>query len=411
MSFPRTMDCANHLNNMILSRHNSLVILIAVLGLSAVLMLGWHNSNKLESCDGDGVNRQKCFAEQIEMALSAKGIDAAFDTLIVFSKKDTNFATACHGNVHDLGKVAYKRFALGEKIEYTRKMSYCGYGFFHGFAEELFVETGNLDKAIAFCKSLDGNLRGSASGGTTACFHGMGHGAVDGSDPNAWGDPTKMIQSAMELCKQLPKEHSAEYVCNAGAYNSLEILSTDEKYRLKALAEDPYAFCNSQPRTRRDACYVNMIPAVLRITKDDVREATRYILPRITYPNDLTIDDDFRVDAMVILGLFHEFIRLSFGHPEAIAKGIALCHEFSSDRLRLACVAGLSGGHMKYDTPESAYENWVVFCGSSLLREDEKQACFQYVLSKIHLWYDDARAKTICQSVPEQYQSYCKIRS
>ncbi len=396
---------------MILSRHKFLSILIAVLGLFAVLILGWQvPAAPLKSCDGAGVNRQQCFAEQIEMALSTKGLDAAFDALIVFSKQDVNFATACHGNVHDLGKAAYKRFSLGEKIVYTQKMSYCGYGFFHGFVEELFAETGNLNKAISFCKSLGENLDGAATGGTTACFHGIGHGAVDGSDPNAWGNPSMMIRPAMELCKQLPKEQYAEYVCNAGVYNSLEIFSTDAKYRLKALAEDPYVFCNSEPHTRRDACYVNMIPAVLRITKDDVRVATSYIVPRITNPNDLSVDN-FHVDEMVILGLFHELVRLNFGHPEAIAGGIALCREFSSDRLRLACVSGLAGGYMKYDVPESAYGNWRAFCDNSSLREDERQACFKYVLVRISLWYDEGRAKTICQSVPEQYQWYCKIKS
>ncbi len=396
---------------MILWRHNSLIFFIVALGLSAVLISGWQARDDLfKSCDENGVNRQQCFAEQIEKVLSTKGFDAAFDALIVFSKKDANFATACHGNVHRIGEVAYKSFSLGEKIEYTQKMSYCGYGFFHGFAEALLAETGNLDKAIAFCKSLDGNLNGSASGGTTACFHGIGHGAVDGSDPRVWGDPAMMIQPAMELCKQLPKENYAEYVCNAGAYNSLEILSTDAKYRLKALADDPYAFCNSEPRARREGCYVNMIPAVLRITKDDVSAATGYILLRITNPNDFTVNS-FHVDEMVVLSLFHELVRLNSGDQEKILKGIELCRGLPSDRLHLACVAGLSGGHMKYDAPQGAYENWRAFCDNSLLREDERQSCFKYVLVRISLWYDEGRALRICQSVPEHYQWYCKIKS
>ncbi len=394
---------------MILSRHHYLIILIAALGLSTMLILGWHTrANLLKSCDGGTVNRQQCFAEHIEQILSTKGLDAAFDTLLTFSQQDVSFASACHGNAHELGKVAYRDFVSGTPITSTRKMSYCGYGFFHGFVETMFAERGDVAEVVSFCRSFD-NQTGGVTGGANACFHGIGHGVVDGTDPRSFSNPSAMIRPGMELCARLPDEPVVQYVCRAGAYNSLEILSTDAKYNLKSLADDPYAFCHSEPRTRQDACYVNMIPAVLRITKNDVVEATRYLLPRITHPDDFTVDG-FHVDELVVLGLFHEFVRLNSGDQEKILKGVELCRDLPSDRLHLACIQGLSGGYMKYDTPESAYENWRVFCGSTSLREDERQACFKYVLKRIRLWYDENHATKICNDVPPAYQDFCRIR-
>lgn len=376
--------------------------------LSIVLFLLWSARPNFANCDEAGANRQRCFAEEIDKVLSAKGLDSAFDALVAYSNKDADFATACHGNAHEIGKVAYQLFAKGGEITYTSKMSYCGYGFFHGFVEALLDDTGNLKQAIAFCGSLGSNLKGSVSGGTDACFHGIGHGATDATDPRAWGNLGEMIAPAMELCKQLPKENYADYLCETGAYNSLEILSTDAKYRLKSLTEDPYAFCNSEPRARREGCYTNMIPSVLRLYTDDVGKASGYILPRIIYPDDITIGD-FRIDEMVILSLFQEFLRLHLGQADLAAEGMKLCRGFSSDRLRLACIQGLSGGYMKYDTPETAYKNWLSFCEDAALHEDEQHACFGFVLERISLWYDRPHASAICESVPEQYKSYCKI--
>ena len=218
-----------------------------------------------------------------------------------------------------------------------------------------------------------------------------------------------MIKSGMEFCKQLPQENYAEHLCQTGAYNSLEILSQDPKYKLAELADAPYSFCNSEPRMRREGCYTNMIPAVLRLTKDDVGKSADYILKNIIYPGDLTIDN-FRTDEMVILSLFQEFDRLHFGKPEMTDDGIKLCRRFRSERIRLSCFMGISGGFMKYGAPESAYENWRAFCGNSYLAEDERVACFKYVLPRITLWYDKARAKDICQSLPARYEEYCKIR-
>ncbi|MDP3725914.1 MAG: hypothetical protein Q8R36_01820 [bacterium] len=392
---------------MILKNHNWLLFPVSICATLVVFILLWQSHfPAAATCDETGVNRQQCFAEEIEKVLKTGGLSAAFDALIVFSKQDANFATACHGNVHEIGKAAYYRYADGEKIEYTPKMSYCGYGFFHGFMETLLIETGDFNKAVEFCTSFDENFKSTISGGTNACFHGIGHGAVDGSDPRVWDDPSLMIREAMGLCAQLPKENYAQHLCETGAYNSLEILSQDSKYDLKSLSADPYAFCSHEPRSRRGGCYTNMIPAVLIIFHNDFKKVIQYMLPQITNPDDLTIGNA-RVDEMAILALFHEFIRLYFNKPEEIGNAIELCREFESDRLHFACIQGLSGGHMKYDTPESAYENWRALCENSSLHEDERRACFEHVLSRISLWYESDRAKRICQSVPKQYQNYC----
>ena len=118
--------------------------------------------------------------------------------------------------------------------------------------EELLKATGDYSQAQDFCKYVGVKLAGETTDGEGACYHGIGHGTVDGSDPSAWGDPQKMMQPAMDMClKVAGNDHSQYgklYRCVSGAYNSLEILSADSKYRLTQIQKNPFFICSSQPK-------------------------------------------------------------------------------------------------------------------------------------------------------------------
>ncbi|MEX2008010.1 MAG: hypothetical protein WD850_00725 [Candidatus Spechtbacterales bacterium] len=355
-------------------------------------------------CD-DAANKVACWGERVEYALAGNNVEAAFNVVAELYEKEPQLAGGCHGYAHLIGEKAYDLFSQGYDFELTPKTAYCGYGFFHGFMETLLHTTGDLAEARAFCAYVNEKLRYVSSGAASACNHGIGHGAVDGSDPRAWGDPYAMMKPGMDLCRALAKEDkpsygSPLYLCITGVYNALEILSMDDRYRLEALREDPFAFCEREQVAYQEGCYTNMLPALLRLTNNDVMQSARLVE---AIPEE---GDSYEIRSLVILSLTHEYIRLHMNDANYTEEGIALCRQLA-DRSHLPCIRGLSGGHMKYGKPGEEYVKMIAFCTTPTMRPDERDACFEYVFPLLRLWYPQGKVEEICTRVELPYRSYC----
>jgi len=345
----------------------------------------------------------KCWEDVIEATLKNKGVDAAFD--VVASIYDTH--PDCHGYVHLIGEEAYRLFSQGNEIALTSKTAYCGYGFYHGFMETLLLSSGDMAEARSFCAYVDRQLSAKRSGAANACYHGIGHGTVDGGDPRAWGSIEAMLAPGLEVCRKVSETEFQEYLCATGAFNAIEILSLNRRYEISHLNNDPFSICHTQLPLHKEPCYTNMIPAVLRLTNDDVSEAARYVERTIQRAKDPTIDN-YTVREMVILSLSYEFIRLHLAKDDHVEKGVALCRSFP-EHSRLACFEGLSGGYMKYGKPDEEYKKALAFCKNSLLLEDEQNACYKHLLSRLHNWYSQEQSRQICETVKDVYKDrWCR---
>lgn len=359
--------------------------------------------------DAECSNESACWQEEIKKALDIGGLAAAFDVLADFYSASPAFAADCHGFTHELGKAAYEKFSHGDELDITPKTSYCGYGFYHGFMETLLQTSGDVDEARRFCAYVDEKLSRERSGAATACYHGMGHGVVDGSDPRAWGDAQKMIESGMNMCKRVAETEFQEYLCATGIFNSIEVLARDPKYKITELLGDPFQLCHTQPALYREPCYTNMIPAVLSLAGGDFIKAAQYIEEQIQYADEPTIDG-FTNREMVVLSLFHEFMRGNIDTPDYAARGVALCRSLL-EHSRLPCVEGITDGHMKYGKPGYEYEQVFVFCSYEELRPDEKDICYKHILTRLPIWYGKEGQVRICknENIPEAYKAYCNL--
>lgn len=362
-----------------------------------------NSQDSRDKCLDDG-GKIQCWQELLNKTMEEEGLPKTFDLLAELYSKDQLFATECHSFVHEIGKYAYGKFKVGESFELNSKTSYCGYGFYHGFMETLLQTTGNIKQAQDFCKYVGKKLAGETLDGEGACYHGIGHGAVDGGDPTSWGKPEEMILASLKICKSLAGDDHTQYGkmyrCVSGAYNALEILSMDKKYKLPQIQKDPFYICPSQPEEYRQACYTNMIPALLRLTKNNLVESEKYI-EKISDSRG----DYFK--SPIVSDLYHEFIRLNLNQFEYNKKeGIKQCHSFR-DPFRLSCVEGLSGGHMKYGDPDKAYVKGLAFCSTSELKDDERNVCYNSILSRLRIWYSKEKSREICQNVQKEFQKYC----
>jgi|GEM_PF-2074575 len=364
---------------------------------------------------GDDITRCKneaaknlCYRDLVNAAYEKKGLPKAFDRIAELAEADAEFAGDCHGNVHELGDFAYEDFKDGRDVEFTPKASYCGYGFYHGFMERLLQETGDAASGRELCLSLGEKLFAESIDTAGACFHGIGHGTVDGSDPTKWGNPDGMIAAALNLCESVTsglqpgvEQNGPLYRCVTGAYNSLEILSHNQKYRLYELEAKPLTFCATQPEPYRKGCYTNLLLGVMHNTHNDFGSVVKEIL-------EAKNEDPLFVDTgALVTDLFHEYVRLHFADADqGINSGITMCAALSRE-LFAPCVEGLSGGYMKYGAPTKEYEGIFSLCTSDKLDIDTKEGCYAFGLSRLRNLYSEAKMASICAIAPAPYQKYC----
>ena len=349
---------------------------------------------------------QQCWEKQILETLSTRGVRASFDSIVSLSQTEPNFANDCHGLSHLIGKKAYAQYVAKENFELTPATALCGYGFFHGFMETMLLTTGNIDEAKNFCELVDEKLKGQASAAATACYHGIGHGAIDGGDQRTWGNVEAMMEPGFKLCKAFSQSILQTYLCETGVFNAVEILSSDPKYGLQEFRKDPFLMCNKQPVSRREGCYANMMPIVFQNKNNDFQAVMDYVNERMI-DNDVLAIDGNTVNDLTTIGIMFEYIRIHGKEPDHMEKGIAFCRQQKEDD-KLACIAGLSGGYIKYGEPGKEYVKNLEFCALPLLTDPERDSCYKYTLPRMSSRYNPTDTQMICSQVPVNYRNkYC----
>ncbi len=350
----------------------------------------------------------QCWEKMMLDTLDRDGVEAALNQVLYLSETEPLFLNDCHGYSHLIGEKAYELYAEHRNFDLTPATALCGYGFYHGFMEQLLLTTGDIDEAREFCRVVDEKLRGKASAAATACFHGTGHGAIDGSDPTTWGNPNAMMEPGFKVCGLLAQNELETYLCETGVFNAIEILAMDPKYQITELRQHPFEFCNKQTLARREACYSNMIPVVLDLTDDDFKKAAAYINEHMIDNNETAIDGH-TINDMVTLGLMFEYIRVYGEKPDYAQTGIALCRSFPQED-HLPCIEGLSGGHIKYGEPGIEYIQNLAFCELPELTPEERDSCYSYTLPRMGSRYDQETTQMICDQVAAEYRNkYCLL--
>ncbi len=385
------------------------IISLGALALMLLFLSPITTSDPFSSCrELPADERPWCLQNRIETPARAGDFESAFARLAYAYESDQNFARDCHGSAHALGSVAYEQFKNGARVNPTKLSSYCGYGFYHGLMEKVLLNTGGTTEAVLFCKDVGMELRDSAPDAEGACYHGIGHGVVDGSDPRVWGDPSALVEAGITLCEGVvgglldePPLRGPLYRCVSGAYNSLEILSQNSKHKLQALANNPFGFCSTQRKEYHEACFTNMLPAMLRLRSENFSA----IVGDIASVSILTNKER----SGLVTDLFHERIRL-FGADDLATQreGVTLCRSLP-EVFSLPCIEGLAGGELKYGEPTKEYAGLLALCGGDLSVR-EREVCYRYGLSRLGNLYSREKKEGICRDLPQDVQSYCYPR-
>lgn len=339
----------------------------------------------------DSSKKQECWQDEMESTLNSAGLNQAFILMDQLFQTEPDFAAECHGFAHLLGEKAYSVFASNQQFNLPNKTSYCGYGFYHGFMEQLLHNKGSLDQAKAFCKYAGDKLKETNQDAEGACYHGIGHGAVeDVTDPKLFGKPQAIIQSSLDLCEQVSGSEDRLFRCVSGVFNALEIVTSAGRYNLSLNREDPLSICRTQPEKYKRSCYTQMVVAVMNVTGNDFQKSAQIL--------DTIPEDEWATESLS--GLIVELVRL--GKTE-YQETINFCRQLPP-RFYLPCIIGFGEGFLKYGPPQTEYIKAVDFCSSTLLTDEEKKACFGRILSILRIWYTKEKAQSICKSVEEKYQ-------
>ena len=363
-------------------------VIFVLLALAAFLHI-WRPQTTLAQhiarCDGEGTRKQQCYGELVLSEANAKGIGAGLDALGALYVHDQEFASYCHGNTHELGKMAYTYFVAGKDISLSPKTSYCGFGFFHGFIEELMSESGDLSQARKFCEYVDSKLQSELKGTSFACYHGIGHGVVDGTDTAKWGNASLFIADGLRICETLGDTDQHSERCASGVFNALAIAYMDPKYRLSANPKDPFAICRLQDKPIvRKACYDQMNGYV------DGTSATFRDALNVTYK---TAEAAYAEVAIHSVAAYESINALAMGGD--LLTYVKDCGTLP-ENLSTQCAQGFAEGLIETGKPGAEYVSAIDACARS---GTLAHTCFHGVATSVHDRLPGAQQDAACTEI------------
>lgn len=363
-----------------------------------IIVLDYRGAVVKTACTSANRESASCFEADVKDVLKERGLEAALNEMARLYEKVPGFKDSCHSVSHTLGEEAYRIYEKDGTLELTGKTSYCGFGFYHGFMEAMLQSTGDVGKARDFCAHAQEILGNETQNAEGACFHGIGHGAVDGADPRDWEDPKKLIEPGLALCERVDPTEPHFFRCASGAFNSLALMYISNTYGLRLDTADLYGICERWSEDRiRIPCYYEMNIPVFRQSGRDLQKAIQTI-ERI---------DDVPHAAMAMQSLAGVVgAQLVSASPDAFVSAVAACHNARRD-LVVPCLSGIPGGMYEGGVPGEEYKKAFEFCSTSSLTHDEHVACMRAAFATEKAFYSADKHAAICSRVESDLKAMC----
>ncbi len=340
--------------------------------------------------------KDSCYNDAVNEVFHTRGLAAAFDTLAAAYDADPSYLATCHAETHELGKAAYKEFHTSGKVELTQKTSYCGYGFYHGFMEELLYETNDYAEARKFCAYAGTAVPTPPGYSEGACYHGIGHGVTDGTEPWLWGSAQKMAAPGLALCAKVAGDDPVHrYRCDSGVFNSIALLYRDPKYKLDPKG-DAFLLCRtvSFTTTEKEACYDQMNIPAMKLAGYDFATAIRSV-------ENIPEDAYRKIAVRGISGMY--FSNTRSRHNTFSAKEVSdVCATLGAEADD--CITGVIGGIQEFGTPGAEYKDMFALCDSSELDAKFVATCYDSLISSTKWFYSDTIVQNVCADIPSSYR-------
>lgn len=348
--------------------------------------------------------KQKCWDNLLASTLKEKGLKEAFDVFAKLYRTDPEIPKACHGWSHVLGEGAFDLFMKKGSLAFTlpKETAYCGYGFYHGFMEKLFLENGgDTKKALEFC--LNASRQGLDGGIYFNCLHGIGHGsaAIVTEEPSLLGNFQAMVDRGLKTCESILHKEGELQVCYEGAFNEMQQNINSREFGLskELIKDDFFWICRKQEERYKSACYYEFVGLIAEFTNRNFAKAATMIIEDVFHPSSL---------AHAMRKLAADFMQDDIVKTDW-SENVAGCRRLP-ESLHIPCFEGVIIGFIAHGEPEKEYVKGLAFCQSPVLIDKERTMCYQNMIGQFRSMYPRQKMNQICQGVQEQYQANCLSR-
>ncbi|OGI86251.1 hypothetical protein A3A05_00600 [Candidatus Nomurabacteria bacterium RIFCSPLOWO2_01_FULL_41_12] len=345
----------------------------------------------------------QCWEKALNAELKESGLEASFVLFKELYDADQDFAGECHAFTHLIGTEAYNLFKNNKDFSVPAIVSFCNYGFYHGFMEALLTTGGNIEEARKFCTYIDRKLSVENPESPEQCYHGIGHGNAGVHDKRLFGNADAIIREGLKICKLVSDTKDRLYRCASGVYNAISDFHIEGEFGFSMDMidpEDPLKICNGQLKEYQEPCYGNMKSVVSSVTGGDFKKVVA-IISKIPDMRNAEV-------AMWYLAGYNMQTKL---YLKDYYPDIAICRS-ALPNLYLPCIRGLATGFLWYAKPEEEYKSALNFCALDILRPEEKEACFSEIIPRLSFYYSYTKVIEICETklVPDAWKGICRTK-
>jgi plastocyanin len=346
----------------------------------------------LAVADGE---KDACMEEELRQTIAHEGLKPAFDLFLYYYRNEPKFVqTSCHWHSHLLGEEAYELYAKGESVELIPEVSYCGYGFFHGFMARLVNENPDYSEAKRFCETATVAVEKDAPSARANCFHGIGHGFIEDPVPEEyWGKPQELWSRAFPVCDRISENANEREECIEGAFNGVVLFMEAKQFGLSLDYTDLFAWCRKEPHEYQQGCYYEFAQKSDRVIDNDLHN-----LPALL----ASVPQEFQKTVVWVAsaGVMQQTITAS-----SHLKQYHQCQILGSEELRDTCMEGIVSGYRAHGEPGVAHERALTFCGDSEVADTDKGRCYAKVIATFSTIYNTEKLREICSHIPEAYRA------
>lgn len=349
----------------------------------------------------DQDTKRDCFTSILEEMVLAKGTDVTFNLVNRLRNEDPDFSAECHTIVHALGEISYWKYAQDHKLPQTGDISYCGFGYIHGFMQELGHHSKNfLKEASDLCDHFAKiNYHGfeQTVDPLDQCYHGVGHGLAFYYVPLYWDSELDAISRGAEDCHKLSGVQTNVSNCIYGLFGGISSIYTGgHGYQLPINKDDPLWICKSQVDDLKEPCFDSMVSTLSVIFGKDLTRISLFFSG---------IEDKYLFQAYYSLGdLSSRWLALS---EIKLGDVVSFCGRVSGAK-RKGCVLGFAEGLIRNFYPQDAPHIALDFCRSKFLNKLEDNQCLVGLLSEMKLIYPDRIVEMLQKLSVTEYQNVCR---
>lgn len=328
-----------------------------------IVVLDGKGNTKNVPCNTDNQS-EKCWNDQIVTMVRKSGIQAGFNLFLSLFKKYQGFRDDCHTFTHTLGHEAYSVFyKTKQPLPMSPVLSYCGYGFYHGFLESLAIQTNDIGKIREFCDSL--KVKGVKGKDYYQCYHGIGHGSLNRHENIKSEKLQDVIDESLKLCEKVNTGELELMNCTAGVYGPTYNYFPQESKENKALADKQgiISVCQSQKEKYKMWCYDALSKFLLPTNNNDFLKAVSLI-------RNVGI---LKYEKISVYQSAVYLARVDHGNPD-LTNDIKKCLSLE-DKYKTECVTGFEDGLLYDMDANKLNKKAVAFCNNKLLTPQLQNSC------------------------------------